>query len=102
MPTCSAARGTHSPLTPCTSLHPSQAGTTAKFLAVLDAHGLTHGLLVGAGPYGADNRCMLAGIAASGRAVEGRRPGLDHDATDRELVALVIAASSVRFNLFRG
>jgi predicted TIM-barrel fold metal-dependent hydrolase len=29
---------------------PSQAGTTAKFLAVLDAHGMTHGLLVGAGP----------------------------------------------------
>jgi hypothetical protein len=31
--------------------HPSQAGTAAKFRAVLDAHGLTHGLLVGAGPY---------------------------------------------------
>ena len=31
---------------------PSQRGTAASFLAVLDAHGLTHGLLVAAQPYG--------------------------------------------------
>jgi len=51
--------------------HPSQAGTTAKFRAVLDAHGFTHGLLVGAGPYGSDNRCMLEAIAASGGRFKG-------------------------------
>ena len=45
--------------------HPSQAGTAEKFLAVLDAHGFTHGLLVGAGPYGTDNRCMLDAIAST-------------------------------------
>jgi predicted TIM-barrel fold metal-dependent hydrolase len=51
--------------------HRSQAGTAAKFRAVLDAHGLTHGLLVGAGPYGPDNRCMLDAIAASGGRFKG-------------------------------
>lgn len=67
--------------------HPSQAGTAAKFGAVLDAHGMTHGLLVGAGPYGPDNRCMLAGIAAS----RGRFKGIalvKPEITDHELVAL--------------
>jgi predicted TIM-barrel fold metal-dependent hydrolase len=67
--------------------HPSQAGTAAKFRAVLDAHGLTHGLLVGAGPYGPDNRCMLNAIAESG----GRFKGIalvKADASDRELAAL--------------
>jgi len=51
--------------------HPSQAGTAAKFQAVLDAHGFTHGLLVGAGPYGSDNRCMLEAIAASAGRFKG-------------------------------
>jgi predicted TIM-barrel fold metal-dependent hydrolase len=36
--------------------HPTQLGTAERFAAVLDAHGLTNGLLVGAGPYGSDNR----------------------------------------------
>src|SRR4051812_44605949 len=34
---------------------PSQMGTAEKFRAVLAAHGRTHGLLVGAGPYEYDN-----------------------------------------------
>ena len=66
---------------------PSQAGTAAKFLAVLDAHGFTHGLLVGAGPYGADNRCMLDAIADSG----GRFKGIalvKPDSSERELATL--------------
>ena len=45
--------------------HPSQMGTPEKFLAVLAAHGRTHGLLVGAGPYEYDNRVMLKAIAES-------------------------------------
>ncbi len=50
---------------------PSQMGTPAKFRAVLAAHGLTHGLLVGAGPYGEDNRCMMQAIAESGGHFKG-------------------------------
>ena len=52
--------------------HPSQMGTAKQFRAVLDFHGFTHGLLVGAGPYGSDNRCMLDAIAGS----QGRFKGV--------------------------
>ena len=79
--------------------HPGQAGTTAKFLAVLDAHELTHGLLVGAGPYGPDNRCMLEGLASAG----GRLKGIAlvrADVADRELVTLADrGVVGIRFNL---
>ncbi|TSA41454.1 MAG: 2-pyrone-4,6-dicarboxylate hydrolase [Betaproteobacteria bacterium] len=79
--------------------HPSQAGTAAKFRAVLDAHGLTHGLLVGAGPYGPDNRCMFDAIAASG----GRFKGIalvKAQASDRELSALADqGVVGIRMNL---
>lgn len=93
--------GTRYAFSPDTVYEPdrSQAGTTAKFLAVLDAHGLTHGLLVGAGPYGADNRCLLEGIAAA----PGRLKGIAlvrADIADRELVALGDrGVVGVRFNL---
>jgi len=49
----------------------SQAGTGAKFLDVLDAHGFTHGLLVGAGVYGDDNRCLVSACAASNGRFKG-------------------------------
>ena len=79
---------------------PSQAGTAAKFRDVLDAHGLTHGLLVGAGPYGPDNRCLLEAIAASG----GRFRGIAlvrSDVADRELDALAgRGVVGIRINLF--
>ena len=79
--------------------HPSQAGNAAKFRAVLDAHGLTHGLLVGAGPYGPDNRCMLNALAESG----GRFKGIalaKADAPDRELAALAEqGVVGIRMNL---
>ena len=67
--------------------HPSQMGTPAKFRAVLAAHGRTHGLLVGAGPYGEDNRCMLQAIAES----DGHFKGValvKATATEAELAAL--------------
>jgi len=67
--------------------HPAQAGTAPEFLAVLDAHGLTHGLIVGANPYGTDNRCMLDAIANS----NGRLKGIalvTHDITEREIADL--------------
>jgi predicted TIM-barrel fold metal-dependent hydrolase len=66
---------------------PSQQGTAEKFRAVLDAHGFTHGLLVGAAPYLYDNSCMLDAIASSG----GRFKGIGlvkPDITDRELASL--------------
>ena len=78
---------------------PAQLGTPAKFRAVLDAHGLTHGLLVGAGPYGPDNRCMLEAIAASG----GRFKGIalvTADVSQRELGALADGGVvGIRMNL---
>jgi predicted TIM-barrel fold metal-dependent hydrolase len=67
--------------------HPTQLGTPERFVAVLDAHGLTNGLLVSAGPYGPDNRCMLEAIAAHG----GRFKGIalvDADVSEREMQAL--------------
>jgi predicted TIM-barrel fold metal-dependent hydrolase len=79
--------------------HPSQAGSAARFRAVLDAHGLTHGLLVAAEPYGTDNRCLLEGIAAG----DGRLKGIalvEPDVAERELAALGDAGVvGVRFNL---
>ena len=79
--------------------HPSQAGTAAQFRAVLAAHGMTHGLLVGAGPYGPDNRCMLEAIAAAG----GRFRGIAlaaPDISDRELGSLAgRGVVGIRINL---
>ena len=67
--------------------HPSQMGTPAKFRAVLAAHGRTHALLVGAGPYAEDNRCMLQAIAESGGAFKGIGV-VKATATERELADL--------------
>jgi predicted TIM-barrel fold metal-dependent hydrolase len=79
--------------------HPSQAGTPAQFRAVLDAHGFTHALLVGAGPYGADNRCMLDAIAQSQGRFKGIalvKPGI----SDRDFAALKEqGVVGIRFNL---
>ncbi|WP_028601509.1 amidohydrolase family protein [Ottowia thiooxydans] len=44
--------------------HSTEMGTADQFCAVLDAHGFSHALLVGAGPYRTDNSGMLAAIAA--------------------------------------
>jgi predicted TIM-barrel fold metal-dependent hydrolase len=79
--------------------HASQAGTAAQFAGVLEAHGLTHALLVAAQPYGYDNRCMLEAIAAS----DGRFKGIalvPAVASERELVRLAEAGVvGIRFNL---
>jgi len=78
---------------------PSTMGTVEQLLAVFDAHGITHGLAVGAGPYGTDNRCLLDGIAASGGRLKGIalvRP----DVTDAELDRLGAGGIvGVRINL---
>jgi len=79
---------------------PSQLGTAAKFRSVLDAHGFTHGLLVGAGPYGTDNTCMLDAIAKSG----GRYKGIalvNPDIAERDMAKLVAGGVvGIRVNLF--
>ncbi len=78
---------------------PSQIGTVERFLAVLDAHGLSHGLVVAAEPYGTDNSCMLDGIAASNGRLKGIalvRP----DIADKPLADLADAGViGIRYNL---
>jgi predicted TIM-barrel fold metal-dependent hydrolase len=78
---------------------PSQRGTARGFLAVLAAHGLTHGLVVGAQPYGRDNRCMLDAIAAS----NGRLKGIalvSAESSERELTRLADGGVvGIRMNL---
>ena len=66
---------------------PAEHGTAQSFLAVLDAHGLTHGLAVSAQPYGRDNRCMLDAVAGANGRLKG--VALVHaEISDRELAAL--------------
>lgn len=78
---------------------PSQRGTVRHFLAVLDAHGLTHGLVIAAQPYGYDNRCMLDGVAASAgrlKAVALASPAI----SERDLTALADrGVVGIRMNL---
>ena len=78
---------------------PERKGTVGTFLSVLEASGLTHGLLVAAQPYGTDNRCMLEAIAESG----GRLKGIalvETGVTDRELHRLADqGVVGIRINL---
>jgi predicted TIM-barrel fold metal-dependent hydrolase len=79
--------------------HPAQAGTAAEFLAVLDAHGMMHGLPVGAGPYGPDNRCLLDALAAAPARFEGIAL-VSAAVSERELAHLADAGVvGIRFNL---
>ncbi len=79
---------------------PNECGTPAQFLTVLDAHRITHGLLVNpqAG-YATDNGCMLDAIARSG----GRLKGValvGHEISDGELQSLTDdGVVGARFNL---
>src|SRR3954470_3523791 len=81
-------------------LLPNEAGTADQFAGVLDAHGLSHAVLVNPlGGYGTDNRYMLRAIAEGG----GRFKGiclLPDGANDRDMTALVEGGVvGVRFNL---
>jgi predicted TIM-barrel fold metal-dependent hydrolase len=79
---------------------PNECGTPEQYLSVLDAHGMSHGLLVNpqAG-YASDNGCMLDAIGRAGGRLRGVAL-IGHEITDRELQALkdggVVGA---RFNL---
>jgi predicted TIM-barrel fold metal-dependent hydrolase len=66
---------------------PCQAGTARDYRAVLDSHGITHALIVGAQAYGTDNRCLLEAIASA----KGRFKGIalvDSRTEEREFQAL--------------
>jgi len=65
---------------------PHGAGSREQLAAVLDAHGLSHPLLVNpTSGYGYDNRCLIAAIAAS----HGRFKGMArvHPDTDQRGLA---------------
>ncbi|MEO6564713.1 MAG: amidohydrolase family protein [Casimicrobiaceae bacterium] len=83
---------------------PNECGTARDFRTVLDAHGMTHGLLVNpfAG-YATDNRCLLAAIAESGQRFKGVAL-VGHDITDAQLRQLADGGVvGARFNtLFSG
>ena len=80
--------------------HPSQEGTPAKFLAVLDAHGLSHALLVGANPYGHDNSCLLDAIANSNQRFKGIAL-VPHNVSEAEIARLKAGGVvGTRLNLF--
>lgn len=76
-----------------------ETGTREAFAAVLDAHRVSHALLVQPSCYGTDNAAMLDGMARS----RGRFKGIAVVAADigeRELTALAEAGVvGVRFNL---
>jgi predicted TIM-barrel fold metal-dependent hydrolase len=79
---------------------PNEHGTAADYAAVLDAHGMSHALLINPlGGYGLDNRYMLAAIAEH----PGRFKGvalLSPQATDRDIKTLVDGGVvGIRFNL---
>jgi predicted TIM-barrel fold metal-dependent hydrolase len=77
----------------------SQAGTAKKFSEVLHAHRFTHGLLVGAGVYGTDNRCLVDACLES----EGHFKGIAlvrPDVSERELESMDAAGIvGVRINI---
>lgn len=79
---------------------PQEAGTVDQFLAVLDAHGFTHGVVVNpTTSYGTDNRCLLNALNRA----QGRLKGIalvDPGVTDRELDDLGAAGVvGIRLNL---
>lgn len=87
---CHVFDTTHFPYSPDAAYRPAphEAGSAAQLAAVLDAHGLSHALLVNpTSGYGYDNRCMVAAIRAS----NGRFKGIARvrpDADERVLAEL--------------
>jgi predicted TIM-barrel fold metal-dependent hydrolase len=79
---------------------PNEQGTAEDYAAVLDAHGITHALLINPlGGYGLDNRCMLAAIAEHPNRFRGISL-LSPQATDAQVKAMVDGGViGIRFNL---
>ena len=78
-----------------------QMGTAQQLLALLDFHGLSHGLVVSSGPYQDDCRCALDSIAGSSGRLKGIaivKPGI----SDIELARLDAAGIvGIRLNMLR-
>jgi len=64
---------------------PAFRGSAGQFRTVLDAHGLTHALLVGAAPYGGDNGPLLDAIRSSGGRYKGIALLPEPEVSDTEL-----------------
>ncbi|MGX9937496.1 amidohydrolase family protein [Advenella kashmirensis] len=82
------------------SILANETGTAQQYAAVLDAHGMSHAVLINPlGGYGVDNRNMLDVISAS----NGRFKGIavvPHDITEAQLDAMMYAGVvGIRFNL---
>ncbi|MGH8814386.1 MAG: amidohydrolase family protein [Advenella sp.] len=82
------------------SILANETGTAQQYAAVLDAHGMSHAVLINPlGGYGIDNRNMLNVIGAS----SGRFKGIavvPHDITEAQLDAMIYAGVvGIRFNL---
>src|SRR5436309_5426219 len=92
------ARFPYSPETPYRP-PPHEAGTASQLAAVLDAHGLSHALLINpTSGYRYDNRCMIAAIRES----HGRFKGiarLPPDADERRLTELGEGVIGIRLDL---
>jgi len=77
-----------------------QEGTPDQFLTLLELHQLSHGLLVGAGPYGHDNSCLLDAIAQSNQRFKGIAL-VPNNVTEHEVERLAAGGIvGVRINLF--
>jgi predicted TIM-barrel fold metal-dependent hydrolase len=81
-------------------LLPNEPGNPRQYTAVLDAHGISHALLINPlGGYGVDNRGMLDAIAAS----DGRFKGVavvPHDIAESALEGMIAGGIvGIRFNL---
>lgn len=81
-------------------VHQNEMGSAEDFRSVLDAHGMTHALLVNPlGGYGVDNSYMLQAISNSGGHFKGVAL-LNPAATDSEIETLVDGGVvGIRFNL---
>jgi len=82
------------------SILANETGSAQHYAAVLDAHGISHAVLINPlGGYGVDNRNMLDVIGAS----NGRFKGIavvPHDITEAQLDAMIYAGVvGIRFNL---
>lgn len=82
------------------SILANETGTAQQYAAVLNAHGMSHAVLINPlGGYGVDNRNMMNVIGAS----NGRFKGIavvPHDITEEQLDAMISAGiAGIRFNL---
>src|SRR5437868_4507359 len=71
------------PLAPDRHSAPKRDCTVEDYLAVLDAHGISHGILTAPSFYGADNSLLLDALDRAGGRLRGTvivDPGVDRDA----------------------